>query len=84
MCGYSCHQWSELQTCCKVDHPLVDLLVRDGLPLVAARHAEAEHGALRIDLAQALEDLDAGGAILDQPVRLLLVIGICLHPKIVK
>ena len=70
----------EVRTCCKVDNALVDLLVGDGLPLAAAGHAEAKHGALGVDFAQALEDLDAGGAVLDQPVHFLLIIRICLHP----
>ena len=68
----------------KVHDTVKDLLIGNGLPAVAAGLAEAKHGALCIDLAQALEDLNAGGAVLDQPVHLLLVIGICLHPKIVK
>ena len=51
-------------TCCKLDDALMELLVCDGLPLVAAGVAEAEHGPIRVDLAEALKHLDDCGAVL--------------------
>jgi len=55
------------------------LLVCDGLPPVAAGLAEAKYGALCVDLAQTLKDLHTCGAVLHQPVHLLLLICIGLH-----
>ncbi len=66
-------------TCCKADDALMALLVCDGLPPVAAGLAEAKYGALCVDLAQALKDLHTCGAVLHQPVHLLLLICIGLH-----
>ena len=51
-------------TCCKLDDALMELLVCDGLPLVAAGVAEAEHGAVRVDFADALKHLNNRGGIL--------------------
>ena len=67
------------RTSCKLEDALPCLPVAYCLPLVAAGFTEAKHGALRIDAAHALQELNAGVAALLQPVHLLLLIYMLLH-----
>ena len=66
-------------TCRELDDALVELPVCYGLPLVAAGVAEAEHGAVCIDFAEALKHLDDRGAVLHEPVHCFVVVCMLLH-----